>query len=204
MLIKQEILRKLFHIGLSIIPLLYINLGKTSFLCLFIPLAIAIIGIDFCRCKYNSIGSAITPIFKIIMREKELSRKNLSGVSWAFFCAIINFLIFHPAVAVTGFLILTFADAMAAVIGKSVKSAKFYQKSRAGSLAFFITSILVIISCGIYFDCRLPFFLFASFVAMFVTYLEAYPDLFRIDDNLLIPMSFGICMTLLDLMWHIL
>jgi dolichol kinase len=138
------------------------------------------------------------------MREKEINQKKMSGMSWVFGGASLNFLIFDKVIAVTGFCILIFADAMAAIIGKSIKSAPFYEKSRAGSLAFFITAIFVILISGLYFDCRLPFYLFAIFIAMFITFTEAYPSFFIVDDNLLIPMTFGISMTLLDFMWHIL
>jgi dolichol kinase len=138
------------------------------------------------------------------MRDKEINQKKLSGMSWVFGGALLNFLMFDKVIAVTGFCILIFADAMAAVVGKSIKSAPFYEKSRAGSLAFFITAVLVILISGLYFECRLPFYFFAIFIAMFITFTEAYPSFFIVDDNLLIPMSFGICMTLLDFMWHIL
>jgi dolichol kinase len=138
------------------------------------------------------------------MRDKEINQKKLSGMSWVFGGASLNFLMFDQVIAVTGFCILIFADAMAAVVGKSIKSAPFYEKSRAGSLAFFITAVLVILISGLYFDCRLSFYFFAIFIAMFITFTEAYPSFFIVDDNLLIPMTFGICMTLLDFMWHIL
>ena len=204
MILKQEIFRKIFHLGLSIIPILYLHLGKITFLTTFIPLTIIIIALDFCRCRYSKFGSLITPIFKFIMRDKELKNHQLSGMSWAFFGASLNFIAFDPVFATTGFFILIFADSMGAIVGKSIISKKFYQKSQAGSLAFFITAIIVIISCGLYFDCSLLFYIFAIIVAMLITYLEAYPSLLSLDDNLLIPLTFGICMSLLDLMWHIL
>lgn len=204
MILKQEIYRKIFHLGLTTIPILYLVLGKVDFLIFFIPLTIFIIALDYLRCRFKKVHKIITPVFKKIMREKELKNHELSGMSWAFFGACVNFTAFDQVFAITGFLILIFADSMGAIVGKSLKSKKFYQKSQAGSFAFFATAILVIIGCGLYFDCSISFYLFAIIVAMLITYLEAYPSLLGLDDNLLIPITFGICMSLLDLMWHIL
>ena len=202
--IKQELYRKIFHLFLFLIPFFFIKFGKSEFLTIFIPIAIIIITIDYYRCKFDKLNFIASKFFKLIMRDKEINQKKLSGMSWVFGGASLNFLMFDKVIAVTGFCILIFADAMAAVIGKSIKSAPFYEKSRAGSLAFFITSILVILISGLYFDCRLPFYFFAIFIATFLTFIEAYPSFFIVDDNLSIPLTFGICMTLLNFMWHIL
>ena len=202
--IKQELYRKIFHLFLFLIPFFFIKFGKIQFLTIFIPLAITVILIDYYRCKHDNLNQITAKIFKVLMREKEINQKKMSGMSWVFGGASLNFLIFDKVIAVTGFCILIFADAMAAIIGKSIKSAPFYEKSRAGSLAFFITAIVVILISGLYFDCRLPFYFFAIFIAMFITFTEAYPSFFIVDDNLLIPITFGISMTLLDFMWHIL
>jgi len=202
--IKQEIYRKIFHLFLFLIPFFFIKFGKSEFLTIFIPIAIIIIIIDYYRCKFDKINYITSKFFRIIMRDKEINQKKLSGMSWVFGGASLNFLMFDKVIAVTGFCILIFADAMAAVIGKSIKSAPFYEKSRAGSLAFFIVSVLVILASGLYFECRLSFYFFAIFIATFITFIEAYPSFFIIDDNLSIPLVFGICMTLLDFMWHIL
>jgi len=202
--IKQELYRKLFHILLFIIPVSFIKLGKNEFLKIFIPISVIIIMLDYYRCRFDKLNNIACKFFKIIMREKEINQKKLSGMGWVFGGALINFLIFDKVIAVTGFCILIFADAIAAIIGKSIKPTPFYEKSRAGSLAFFITSVTVILVSGLYFDCRLLFYFFAIFIATLLTFIEAYPSFFIVDDNLSIPLTFGICMTLLDFMWHIL
>ena len=202
--IKQELYRKLFHILLFIIPVSFIKLGKNEFLKIFIPISVIIIMLDYYRCRFDKLNNIACKFFKIIMRDTEINQKKLSGMSWVFGGAVINFLIFDKVIAVTGFCILIFADAIAAIIGKSIKPTPFYEKSRAGSLAFFVTSVIVILVSGLYFDCRLLFYFFAIFIATLLTFIEAYPSFFIVDDNLSIPLTFGICMTLLDFMWHIL
>lgn len=204
MTLKQEIHRKIFHLFLILIPLAFLSFGKEKFLIFFTPLAFVVVLVDFARCRFDFIEKILLPIFKKIMRNHEIEEKKLSGASWVFLSAWINFAFFNPIIAVIGFNILIFADSAAAIIGKSFKSKPFYEKSQAGSLAFFLVSLLIILICGIYFDCRLIFFFFAGFIALFITYLEAYPSLHNIDDNFIIPLTFSFSMSLLNFMWHIL
>ena len=204
MTLNQEIQRKIFHLFLIIIPLTFLSLDKEKFLIFFTPLALIVILADFARCRSDLVAKILLGIFKKIMRHHEIEGKKMSGASWVFLSAWLNFTFFDPIIAVIGFNILIFADSAAAIIGKSFKSKPFYEKSQAGSLAFLVVSLLVILIGGIYFNCRLIFFLFAAFIALFITYLEAYPSLHNIDDNFIIPLTFGVSMSLLNFMWHIL
>ncbi len=203
MTLSREIFRKIFHLFAFLIVVAFYYLGKETFAKLFIPLTIIILLLDWSRCKFEKIHNLSSRIFSLIMREKELQERKLSGMSWLFLSASFNFALFEPIIAITGFCILIFADSSAAVIGKSFKSRAFYQKSLFGSIAFFIVSIIIIVVIGTFFKCRPSFFFFAILVSIYITYLEAYPDLFKIDDNFLIPIEFGILMTMLNFMWHI-
>lgn len=203
MTLSREIFRKLFHLMAILIVIAFYNLGKENFAKLFIPLTIILITIDWSRFKFEIFHKMSVKIFSQIMRDKELQEKKLTGMSWLFLSASFNFALFEPIIAITGFCILIFADSTAAVVGKSFQSKPFFQKSLYGSIAFFVASILIVISIGIFFKCRPSFFFFAILVSIYITYLEAYPDLFKIDDNFLIPIAFGILMTMLNFMWHI-
>lgn len=203
MTISREIIRKIFHLLAILIVIAFYYLGKENFAKLFIPITILVVLADFSRCKFENIHKITSKIFSNIMRDKELQERKLSGMSWLFLSASFNFALFEPIIAITGFCILIFADSSAAVVGKAFKSRQFFQKSLFGSIAFFAVSLIIIFTIGLYFDCRPPFFFFAILVSIYITYLEAYPDLFKIDDNFLIPIAFGILMTMLNYMWHI-
>ena len=195
MTLSREIFRKLFHLMAILIVIAFYNLGKENFAKLFVPLTIILLAIDWSRFKFELVHKMSAKIFSVIMRNKELQERRLTGMSWLFLSASFNFALFEPIIAITGFCILIFADSTAAVVGKSFKSKPFFQKSLYGSIAFFVVSI--------FFKCRPSFFFFAILVSIYITYLEAYPDLFKIDDNFLIPIAFGILMTMLNFMWHI-
>lgn len=200
---SREIIRKIFHLLAILIVISFYYLGKENFAKLFIPITILVILADFSRSKFENIHKISTKIFSLIMRDKELQEKKLSGMSWLFLSASFNFALFEPIIAITGFCILIFADSSAAVVGKAFKSRQFFQKSLLGSVTFFMVAIIIIVLIGYYFKCRPSFFFFAFLVSIYITYLEAYPDLFKIDDNFLIPIAFGILMTMLNFMWHI-
>ena len=121
-----------------------------------------------------------------------------------FFSTIISFKIFPKAIAVTGFVILVISDSLAAIIGKSIESKPFYEKSFAGSTAFFISAVSVVISLGIYFDVKFLFYFFGFLCALFVAILEARPSIFKIDDNFLIPTAFCLPMGFFNFMWNFL
>ena len=203
MTISREIFRKIFHLIATSIVVAFYYLGKENFAKLFIPITVLVVLADFSRCKFENIHKISTKIFSLIMRDRELEQKKLSGMSWLFLSASFNFALFEPIIAITGFCILIFADSSAAVVGKAFKSRQFFQKSLFGSITFFAVSIIIILLIGFYFKCRPSFFFFAFLVSIYITYIEAYPDLFKIDDNFLIPIAFGILMTMLNFMWHI-
>jgi dolichol kinase len=113
-------------------------------------------------------------------------------------------LIFPKEIAVAGFTILVISDSLAAIIGKSIVSQPFYEKSFAGSTAFFISAVAVVIILGIYFDVKFLFYFFGFLCALFVAILEARPSIFKIDDNFLIPTAFCLPMEFFNLMWNFL
>ncbi len=198
----EELKRKSFHILLIIFPISYCILGKWQSLAIFAPTALFVIGVDFLRQNFHKLNQIILKIFGPIMREHEKNSDNLSGLSYALLAVCINFLLFKKEVVVTSFLILAISDGLAALVGKSIRSAPFFEKSTAGSLAFFVSALIILISCGIYFDCKLWFYVFGFFATTCVTLLEARPSLIKIDDNLLIPVAFALVITFFDLAWN--
>ena len=83
---------------------------------------------------------------------------------------------------------------------KQIKDLKnFFEKSKAGSIAFFVSAFIVMLSCGIFYDVGLWFYILGSFAVFVVTMFEARPSFINIDDNLAIPVGFCLVMTLFDI-----
>ena len=202
--LNNELKRKSLHFLLILIPILFCIFGKTLSMIILIPLTCAIVWLDYMRFKNQKIHDIFTKFFRNILRPHELEERKLCGVSFVALSASLNFLIFPKEIAVIGFTILVISDSLAAIIGKSIVSQPFYEKSFAGSTAFFISAVAVVIILGIYFDVKFLFYFFGFLCALFVAVLEARPSIFKIDDNFLIPTAFCLPMEFFNLMWNFL
>ncbi len=200
--LKRETYRKLFHILLVIIPIAYVVLGKWLSVAIFASAAAVVVSLNYSRRKNATVQNIFIKIFGIILREHERDGSKLCGASWVALAATINFLIFPAEIAVAAFFILAISDALAAIIGRNFPSEPFFEKTKNGSIAFVISALLVLISCGIYYHSSFWYYFFGTFAVIIVTLLEARPSFLRIDDNFLIPITFSITMMIFNLMWH--
>jgi dolichol kinase len=202
--LTNELKRKSLHFLLILVPILFCIFGKKLSMIILIPSTCLIVWLDYMRFKNQKIHDIFTKFFANILRPHELEERKLCGASYVALSACLNFLIFPKEIAVTGFVILVISDSLAAIIGKSIISQPFYEKSFAGSVAFFISATAVLIGLGIYFDVKFLFYFFGFFCALFVTILEARPSIFKIDDNFLIPTAFCLPMAFFNFMWNFL
>ncbi len=200
--LAHEIYRKSLHLLLILIPMAYLHFGKWQTLIVLAPIAITVISLDYLRRKSPKIKMIFGKIFGTVLRDHEQSGDKLCGASFVALAACINFYLFEPAIAVTSFMILVICDTAASLVGKSIVSQPFFEKSTAGSAAFFISAILVLISCAIYFDAKFWFYAFGLFAVFCVTMIEARPSLLKIDDNFSIPIIFSAVMTFFDIIWN--
>ena len=200
--LTNELKRKSLHFLLILIPIIFCFLGKTISLSILIPLTAVIVWLDFYRSKNYKINEFFCKIFHNILRPHELDGNKLCGASYVALSASLNFLLFPKAIAVTGFVILVISDSLAAIIGKSIESKPFYEKSFAGSVAFFISGFMILIFLGITFEVKFLFYFFGFFCTLFVAILEARPSIFKIDDNFVIPTAFCLPMFFFDMLWN--
>ncbi len=201
-MIIHELKRKLFHLLIIIFPVTYCLAGRWPSLLLFSSLGIFVVSFDYFRHKNQFINNFFCKFFGSILREYEFSGKRLCGVSFVFIAACLNFLLFKTEIAVTAFFILAISDATAALVGKIFCSWPFFEKSFFGSLAFFVSGIFILVTCGIIFHVDSWFYFFGIFTIACVTMLEARPSLTKIDDNFLIPIGFSTILAFFDILWH--
>jgi dolichol kinase len=202
MSIISEIYRKLFHLLLLIIPMIYHYYGKWTLLAIFAPITAIFASFDYARRKKPQINAIFVKILKPILREHEITGEKFCGASWVGFATCINFALFKPAIAITAFIILAVSDTLAALVGKSIPSQPFFEKSIAGSSAFFISGAIILFCCGSAFGLHTWFYIFGLFALFCVTTIEARPTLFGVDDNFMIPITFSVIMTFFDIIWN--
>lgn len=202
MSLKIESYRKFLHFLLILIPVFYLLFGKWPTTFILAPVTVFVVALDYMRRRSTEINVFFNKIFGFILRDHEKNGEKLCGASYVFIGATINFFLFKPEIAVCGFLILAISDALAALIGKAVPSRPFFEKSLAGSAAFFISALVILIVCGISFDAGAWYYIFGVFAVFFVTIIEARPSFVGIDDNLLIPLVFAVEMSFFDIVWN--
>lgn len=200
--LKSEACRKAFHMLLILAPILYCNLGKWLSVAIFSSIAAVVVSLDYMRRSNPAVKNLFAKLFGFILREHELNGDQLCGASWVALAACINFLVFPAEIAVTAFSILAISDASAAIIGRNFPSQPFFEKTLNGSAAFFLTGLIILVTCGILYHSHFWFYFFGLFTLTVITLIEARPSLSRIDDNFLIPIAFSLTMSIFDIMWN--
>lgn len=180
-LLGTEGSRKFIHIGVSnwwIIAMIFFDNRLAASV---VPVIFIII--NYGSYKFNLIGA---------MERKE-SRKDLGTVYFPISLLLLVLLTFSPFsapyVGALGILIMGYGDGLAAVIGKKIKSRKFYvmgnEKSISGSLTMFTASLIVsAIIISIYAPAYWPIKAFC--IAFLATIIEGVSP-FGLD-NLTVPL----------------
>lgn len=199
--LRNELYRKILHFCLIIVPVAYHYLGKWPSVIILAIIAALVVPSDYFRRRNDKLNRVFVKIFGLILRQHELAGNKLCGASYVALAACITFGLFKAPIAVTAFCVLVISDGFAAIIGRSFSSAQFFEKSVAGATGFFVSGLITIAVCGNIYAVGFLFYLFAMFSLIFVTIVESRPSLFKVDDNLSIPLAFALLMTVFDLIW---
>lgn len=180
-----EIKRKTVHLATLIIPIGYRFTSDTAILTFLIPFFLLYLAVDLLRHFHQGIASLFRRhFFGRVLRDEE--GPTLMGSTYFLFASILTILIFPKPIAIASLLILILSDTAAALIGKGFGKVPIFRKTLEGSLAFFVSSLLIVwIYPGL--D-RLS----GSVAALGATVIEALP--IPLDDNLTIPLTAGAIM----------
>jgi len=179
---RYELIRKLIHLSNLVIPLFLFYNDKHFVLMILAPLSISFIFLDFLRLKTKIIAKLYNQYFSIITRDFESHR--LTGASYVFFASCIVIYFYPPNIAIPALLIMSISDSMAAIVGEKYGKIKIFNKTLEGSIAFFLSSICIII----FFDLHL----LPAILSIIITTLVESSKFLNIDDNLSVPLSFSI------------
>jgi len=184
---RQEVYRKLVHISSSTIPLFLWYFGKDMMLKWVILVSILFPLLDYLRKYFPRIQQLYHNLFGIITRPNEY--EGLSGASWVFMGAGVTVYLFNEKIAIIALLIMSLSDSSAALIGIKYGTTRLFNKSLEGTLAFFITTYMIL-----YFLSPASLMLILI-VAIFATVIELF-SIPTINDNFLIPIASAFIMTL--------
>ncbi len=176
--ISQEIYRKSIHFLSLSIPFGYSQLSKENTLSILIPISILIIGVDCARLFINPVRQLFDSIFKTVIRDHE--ERHLTGSSYVMISAVVTIWLFPKYHAIFGLLLLGISDTFAALVGKKYGNHQLFNKSIEGTLAFFISSMIIT-----YYFSPIPF-LYAMIASVGAATIEVIPV--KLDDNFTIPL----------------
>ena len=182
--ISYEILRKLIHLACSIIPILYyFYFKREQIVVICVSITVIFLVAEIIRTRFDWGRELYKKWFFPLLREGEKDQ-NLTGATHLFLSVTVSFLIFEKHIAIPAVLILTIADAMAAIVGKLYGKHQLLQKTWQGSATFFLISLVVL------FTNFSEYRMILVLIALIVTIVELLPLPF--SDNYSVPLSAGL------------
>lgn len=193
---RAELLRKAIHLCSLSIPVIYFFISREAALAILIPITAGFLAVDLARYYHPPTAKLFYLVFGRMLRSHEMSstRRRLNGATHVLFSATLCVLIFPKLITVTAFAILIMSDSSAALIGRRWGKHSLLTKSREGSLAFFVSALLVVAVAPKY-GLGWGEFAIGAVGALVGTVVELTSV--NIDDNFSIPLSIGAAMWVL-------
>jgi dolichol kinase len=185
MITGVEIKRKIVHLATLIIPVGYALTSEESVILFLVPFFLALLSVDLLRHFHSGMASLFEKyFFRRVLREEE--KATFMGSTYFIFSTILTILLFPKSIAIASILILILSDTAAALVGKWIGKIKIFGKTLEGSMAFLLTSLLIIWAYP-----NLNRFS-GSLAALGATLIEVLP--IKVSDNLTIPLAAGAIM----------
>lgn len=195
--LKYELIRKGIHLISTIIPVLYYFYFSKQFMIILVGTGtLLMILIDYFK-KYDTVLSVIyKKLFYNILRddEKYFNRKIFTGGTYYALGIFFSLLLFEKEIAITSIMIMIWCDTFAALSGLLFGRHKIGTKTLEGSIAFFIVGLLLIAVLPNFTGNILEYY-YLIIILIIITVFELINN--RFDDNLLIPLLFGLLYTLI-------
>ena len=183
---KDEFKRKLVHFASSIIGLSIIYFDREVILPILAISSVLFPILDYLRINNKLISNSYNTYFHSITRSFESNQ--FTGASFVFWGALLTYIIFEQKIAGISLIVMSFSDAMAAIIGVGFGKTKVLNKSLEGSFAFYITTFII-----------LYIFKIPLIVSLFVSALATITELVeipKINDNISIPVTVALLLTI--------
>ena len=178
---KSEIFRKIIHLSSIAIPIFLFFYGKALTLLYLLPITLIFLILDVLRIRNDRLKSLYNYFFITLTRRTE--SKKITGASYVFLSSSIMIFFFPVNIAVISLLIMSISDSLAALFGRIYGTIEINNKTLEGSLTFLISSSIIIL-----FSSSVNIYL-GLMSTLITTIVEIYSP---IDDNLSVPLAFGL------------
>lgn len=185
-----ELIRKGIHLCSLSIPVIYYFISKEQALAILVPLTLVFGLSDLARVYHPPTRRLYHTLFGGLLRkhERDEQSRQLNGATFVLLSACIFLWLFPKVVFITAFAILIISDTAGALVGRKFGSRRFLSKSFEGTMAFFI-SALIVVAVAPKIEGIATEYIIGAVAALAGALTEAYFTF--IDDNLLVPASVG-------------
>ena len=195
---RNEVARKIIHMSSFLIVLFIYFVDKLT-ACIVIGLLLLLLFTGnslLLYSKFRFLNDIKVKYFSFLLRDNE--KYGYISSNWFLLGCFLSVLLFQKYIAMLGITVLIFGDAFAALIGMRFGKHRFKNgKSVEGTLAFIGVSYLFLAGFAFFLKPDL-FFIIAALISMpIVAVFEVYSKQIKMDDNLLIPILFGVFMVFL-------
>ncbi|MDZ4746300.1 MAG: hypothetical protein SGJ05_09905 [bacterium] len=196
---ESEIARKSIHLASLLIPIVYLHVDHTTGLIILAWMTVVSLSVDLMMRYHGPTRRVLLALVGPIMRTHELRRDklHLTGASWVLIAALVTMAVFPTSVAITAFTVLIVSDTFAALVGRRVAGPGFLDKSVIGTATFILTAWLVVGVYGSIYSLPWTYYLAGIIGCIVGGVVEAASTRLKVDDNLSIPFSIAVTMSVL-------
>lgn len=200
----QEVARKLIHISSLAIPALYYSTPHDVALMILVSMTVVSLLIDVAMQRNETFRQFAMPLIGPLLRPHEQGQGplRLNGASWVLISATLCVLVFPKLIMMVAFTVLIISDTSAALVGRTVKSRRFIDKSLAGFSAFIVSGTIVVFVYALIFGLTPSFVLIGVLSVIIGGIVESSSIRLKLDDNLSIPGTVGSILWLSDILVH--
>ena len=196
---KAELVRKGIHLLSLAIPAVYYFIPKTIALWILVPMTLIFVTIDLARYDVPLISRFFYRFFGFLLRRHEMDHKKhaLNGATYMLISAVICVIIFPKFIMISSFTVLILADASSAVFGKRFGKHRIFPgrnmpKSYEGSLAFVIAAVIAVALTP-----KVGYLWGEYLIGIAAAVVAAAAEVLSyniVDDNIAVPIAFGLSM----------
>jgi len=183
--------RKTWRLCGIIFPLAYYFSNKSTTFLVILPFLSLFILLEVLRFFIFRLNERLFILFRYILKEKE--KKSLLSTTWFLLSIFLSVILFRKDIAITAMLFLIFGDIASSVIGIYFGRTKIRSYTLEGSLAFFVTCLILGIIIK-FTRTALPWAVIVT-GALAAAIIELIPVL---DDNFTIALFSGIMMSIVS------
>lgn len=194
--LRNELYRKAIHLCSVVIPISYYYLDKNLILIVTGIATVLMIGMELLRKVSPGFDRFYLSVLGKALRKNELDVKKhiFTGGTYYIMGIFLAVLLFKREIASPAIMIMILSDTGAALVGKRFGKINFWNKTLEGSITFFVIGLGIVFLTPKITSSHYEY-LIAVASLLLTTFWEALPT--NIDDNLSIPVVFGIIYTIL-------